>query len=274
MSMLKFAVAQFEYIGNPEKMETGISDTPASREAVSQFKKTIQAAKKALSRSTEFMYVRTRAIGALEKWGPNQNGDGFPLKELQASFRTFIGKGNFIDHKSDDITKIRGLIVDAFMNNDDQCIETLIAVDKKSHPQLCRDIETGVVNSVSMGTRVGFSFCSVCSNRATTEKEYCSHISGYKGLKVAMFTNDENHRYGQWPVHERNHDLEFIELSWVSVPAFKEASVLERLASLKTAIDSERSSVENSVKLKNLANVKILNVKMILEQVIKLKMVT
>lgn len=214
---------------------------PESEDAIKaslQFKNTVTAAKKTIKRSSDFMYVRTRAIGSLEKWGPNLNGDGFPLKELQASYMTFAGKGNFIDHKSDDITKIRGLVIDAYMNNEDQAIETLIAVDKVSHPQLARDIHTGVVNSVSMGTRVGYSYCSVCNNMARTEKDYCQHIANYKGMKIGMFTNNDRHKFGKYAVHEVNHQLEFIELSWVSVPAFKEANVLEKIASLKDGVNN------------------------------------
>ncbi len=248
MSFLRFAEAIFleksQSFDEIEKSAAKGNLSETSKKAIAQFKQTVVKAKKNLALSKDFMYIRTRAIGSLEQWGPNQNGDGFPLKELQSSYRSFVGKGNFIDHKSDDITKIRGLVVDAFMNNEDGCVECLIAVDKTSHPQLCRDIETGVVNSVSMGTRVGWSSCSVCGNIAKTENDYCSHISGYKGLKVSMFTNTPEHRYGEWPVHEVNHDLEFIELSWVAVPAFREANVLERIASLKQAVDNNQLSPE------------------------------
>ncbi len=241
MSFIKFAQLQFVgFMENAEKQENVFDkDSPDSKKALAQFKNRVVEHRNKLSLSKDFTYIRTRAIGGLEKWGPNQNGDGFPLKELQKSYSSFVGKGNFIDHKSDDIEKIRGLVVDAYMNNDDHCIECLIAVDRVSHPQLVRDIETGVVNSVSMGTRVGWSACSVCANIAKTEHDYCSHIKGYKGMKVSMFTNNAEHKFGQWPVHEVNHELEFIELSWVSVPAFKEANVLEKIASLKNLVNEE-----------------------------------
>ncbi len=243
MSFIKFAQMQFTgFLNNQEEEQDFEADSVSSKKALAQFKQKVVEHRKRLALAKDFMYIRTRAIGGLEKWGPNQNGDGFPLKELQASYSTFIGKGNFIDHKSDDIQKIRGLVVDAFMNNEDNCIECLIAVDKVSHPQLARDIETGVVNSVSMGTRVGWSACSVCGNVAKTEKDYCSHIQGYKGMKISMFTNNAEHKFGSWPVHEVNHELEFIELSWVSVPAFKDAHVLEKVASLKNIVDQDQMS--------------------------------
>jgi hypothetical protein len=243
MSFLKFAEAQFvEKADNIEGVEDFSAPKTASESskiAVAQFKRTVAQTKKNLALSRDFMYIRTRAIGSLEQWGPNQNGDGFPLKELQASYNTFVGKGNFIDHKSDDIQMIRGLVVDAYMNNEDGCVECLIAVDKVSHPQLVRDIETGTVNSVSMGTRVGYSDCSVCGNVARTEEEYCEHIRNYKGMKVSHYTQDQAHGFGKWAIHEVNHDLEFIELSWVAVPAFKEANVLEKIASLKKAVNEK-----------------------------------
>lgn len=258
MAFLKFAEAQF--LENAADFDTvqapkGVSES--SKLAIAQFKKKAAKLKNTLALSHDFMYIRTRAIGSLENWGPNQNGDGFPMKELKASYRTFVGKGNFLDHKSDDLNAIRGLVVDAYLNEEDGCVECLIAVDKKSHPQLARDIETGVINSVSMGTRVGWSECSVCGNIARTDREYCDHIAGYKGMKMSMYTNNAEHNFGAWPIHEVNHDLEFIELSWVGVPAFREANVLEKIASLKKAVDNSvspevRSNLENSLIPENL----------------------
>lgn len=243
MSMLKFAYSEYavlEAFTDEPKINNNSEDAKA---AAAQFRITVAAAKQAIKRSNDFLYVRTRAIGSLEKWGPNLNGDGFPFSELQSSYQTFRGKGNFLDHKSDDIRMIRGLVIDAFLNSEDQCVECLIAVDRVSHPQLARHIETGVVNSVSMGTRVGFSNCSVCANTARTEDDYCSHIKSYKGMKFGALVNNAAHKFGQWPVHEVNHELEFIELSWVSVPAFKEANVLERIASLKeNVVDVNQTS--------------------------------
>lgn len=240
MAMLKFGFSSQAVIDSFTDVEQSRynPESAEAKKAGEQFRRTVTAAKGVIKKSADFLYVRTRAIGSLEKWGPNMNGDGFPMTELAKSYQTFVGKGNFIDHKSDDITKIRGLVIDAYLNKDDQCVECLIAVDRKSHPQLSRDIETGTVNSVSMGTRVGWSLCSVCTNRARTERDYCSHIQNYKGMKIGFLTNNEAHRKGAWPVHEVNHDLEFIELSWVAVPAFADAHVLEKIASLKRAVDN------------------------------------
>ncbi len=238
--MLKFAFSDqvvMDAYADPNEAKYN-PESEDAKKAGEQFSRTVRAAKNVIKKSGDFLYVRTRAIGAMEKWGPNMNGDAFPMKELQASYRTFVGKGNFIDHKSDDITKIRGLVIDAYLNNDDNCVECLIAVDRKSHPQLARDIETGVVNSVSMGTRVGWSTCSVCDNVARTENDYCSHIKNYKGMKIGFLTNNDKHAFGKFAVHEVNHELEFIELSWVAVPAFQDAYVLEKVASLKKALDN------------------------------------
>jgi len=268
MSMLKFAYSEqavvdvFDADSEPQYNPNSASAKAGSE----QFKKTVAnakvwmekaAARQVIKKSSDFMYVRTRAIGSLEKWGPNMNGDAFPMEELASSYQTFVGKGNFIDHKSDDITKIRGLVIDAFLNTDDHCVECLIAVDKKSHPQLARDIETGVVNSVSMGTRVGMSNCSVCNNEARTEKDYCSHIANYKGMKIGFLTNNAAHKFGKFAVHEVNHNLEFIELSWVAVPAFADAYVLEKIASYKKAKQNDAdaiSTLKDAIDAKALGN--------------------
>ena len=103
MSMLRIAKTNLDIIdvfSNPNEMRVETS-SEQSRIAVAQFRETIRIAKGKLLKSDDFAYIRTRAIGSMEKWGPNGNGDGFPLAELQASYKTFIGKGNFIDHHSD-----------------------------------------------------------------------------------------------------------------------------------------------------------------------------
>ena len=55
-----------------------------------------------------FLYYRARAITADI---PNDNGDYFPKSEVQAAYKTFIGKGVFYNHASEDPNNAFGLIL-------------------------------------------------------------------------------------------------------------------------------------------------------------------
>lgn len=210
-----------------------------SDEGGKQFKLKVAGLKKVAPRSKEFLYVRVRAISAMEigckcvRGGKrcycgthgikiNQNGDAFPAEELKKAYKTFISKGNFENHQSEDVNKIRGIILDSYWNKKGW-VECLIAVDKKAYPTLARNIETGVVHGVSMGCQVAESECSICGNKAKTERDYCAHIKKYKGLCVA----------GK-KAYEINRGLKFIELSWVTNPADDECHSIEKIA--KTTI--------------------------------------
>lgn len=93
-------------------------------------------------RSSEFLYIRNRAISAgnvidhkdyaeeipVDKMyqnffhyspivrGPNDNADLVTTDELRKSYKTFIGKAVFVDHDNENIEKARGIILDAIYN--------------------------------------------------------------------------------------------------------------------------------------------------------------
>ncbi|MNB85418.1 hypothetical protein D3C81_711800 [compost metagenome] len=195
----------------------------------------------------DFLYVRVRAVSAgnvieqpdgsaevidegdffknLKMYGhrsrgANDNGDFFAYDELKRTYKSFIGKSAFVDHKNDNVENARGIILDAIWNERGKFVELLIAVDKKAFPELARGIEMGYITDVSMGCRCGKSVCSVCGNEAITEDEFCDHIRLYKGGS-----------YKGLPVFEDNKDIEFFEISFVSQGADKQAKILEKVAS-------------------------------------------
>ena len=103
----------------------------------------------------EFLYYRNRAITADV---PNENGDCFERQELLASYPTFIGKGTFYNHASDDPNNSFGVILDAnFVQpaGENAYVELLGAIDRRlaeqKHPGLVRRIETGMLSGTSMG---------------------------------------------------------------------------------------------------------------------------
>lgn len=222
--------------------------------AYEKFKSIVSELKKVAPKSEDFLYVHVRAITAMEagclcKQGGysctcgaegikvNSNGDAFPEEELVKGYKTFIAKGNFVDHESSQIDKIRGIIIDAHWNPEGKYVECLLAVDRKSHPQLARDIETGVVHGVSMGCQVAESECSICHNKAQMESQYCGHIKGMKGL-----------RYGNKTVYEVNRGLNFIELSWVTNPADSQCTSIRKIAKQENNISNRQRSLNRNMR--------------------------
>lgn len=164
-----------------------------------------------------YIYLRNRAISAVEYHGPNDNGDGFPEAELRKSYGTFIGKPVTLDHKP--ILKI-GIVLDsAYIEPVDPSdprtghfVENIWAIDKillqKRDPRLLHYILDRKITDTSMGVKVGRSVCSACGNVARVESEYCEHIK-YSKLKTIKVGS----KYVK--VYEECYDLEFIEDSLI-----------------------------------------------------------
>lgn len=178
----------------------------------------------------------------------NQNGDAFPEAELLAdvtnekgdqikAFESFIGRGLFVNHASDDAEKIRGIILDARWDAGTKGVDILVACDKVAYPELARQIEMGYSNDVSMGTQVQYSLCSECGNKAVTEADYCDHVKNGKGLTAA----------GGTPTYEVNNGLNFIEISVVSNGADPKAKIKTVLAALNRQVQERQSRLNSCV---------------------------
>lgn len=191
----------------------------------------------------EYVFFRCRAIDAggfeknsnsLELHGANDNGDYFSAEELLKprvfstrdgnnkevhAFETFVGKLFFTNHKNDDVSEGKGMIINSYYDLEDHCVYCDIMVDAIANPELARAIQQGYLKDVSMGCAVEWSECSVCGNKANNINEYCEHIRNHKGRK---FSGKE--------VYEINHDLKFIEISAVTEGAFKNCTIDEILS--------------------------------------------
>jgi len=166
------------------------------------------------------LYVAVRAVSV----GTNGNGDHFTEEELKKAYKTFIGKGVFVNHASNDIEKKRGKIVDArwVESRGDKYVVTLLEMNEKAYPDFCQMIRSKQIDSVSMGCQVAFSECSICHHKAKTTANYCFHVKMHKGGA-----------YDGKPVYEINKDVEFIEVSWVTVGADPQAKLIEIIARQK-----------------------------------------
>lgn len=127
--------------------------------------------------TTKNAYMLINAMGASEFWGANLNGDAFLEADLKLYHKTFEQGHVYMDHDNNDPTKAMGRILFASYNDVMHRVELLIALDK-SDPRtlkIMRQIESGLIPRVSMGTRVLFDQCSICGNKAPTRAEYCVH---------------------------------------------------------------------------------------------------
>jgi len=101
---------------------------------------------------------------------------------------TFYGGGNFVHHVNFDpyVSRNRhpyrpvGQIVFAYPNQIMKRVELILRVQKdllERHGgvEFWDSIQTGEFPDVSMGTKVPFDVCSICSNVARTKAEYCEH---------------------------------------------------------------------------------------------------
>ena len=185
-----------------------------------------------------YLYFRNRAITCDER---NANGDIFPYDEVKKAYTTFIGKGIFYNHNSDDPNNSMGIILDANFVEPAQkhaYTELLCATDRQlaeqKYPGLLHRVETGLVSGTSMGTFAGAAKCCICGNYTTTLEGLCEHMNPNdmhycKGKLINASTNE----YGA----EINYGLCFCEDSIVESPADSSAHIFQIYSSMKDKID-------------------------------------
>jgi len=193
------------------------------------------------SRNPDFLYIRGRAISADE---PNGNGDYFPRQELEASYKTFIGVNMFVNHNSSDPRNAIGKVLDAYPVEDPETgefyIECLGKIDKVLNPRLARQIETGQLDSTSMGCSVETSICSVCGTTLHTDADpKCAHLS--EGLLKEFSATQDLKKYGisrgqKIKAYAINIGITFNEWSVVDTPADPKATIKSIVAKLKNMI--------------------------------------
>jgi hypothetical protein len=161
----------------------------------------------------------------------NSNADIFPEAELKTAYKKWVGKPLCLDHKSNSVDFIRGVIVDTFYDEKLKRVIALCALDKLSYPDLARKVSTGVSTCVSMGTAVGKAICFDCGKVARIESDFCDHMRSKS-------------TYG-----EINTDLSPIELSIVVNGADPKAKIRHIVAaanSIAKYVDNKENFVNES----------------------------
>jgi hypothetical protein len=176
----------------------------------------------------------------------NNNNDSFERKVLAKAFPTFIGGHNFQEHVQLE-EQSKGRIIDAYGRNigDSLYIDILVATDKK-HTELVRSIQSGDLGTLSMGCKIEHSTCTKCGNVAKDETEMCRHILYEKGN---IFHDDKGvkRKIAELCGHHSEDPyggVEFIEASWVKVPAFTGA-VMRNILEAKDASPELISDINN-----------------------------
>jgi hypothetical protein len=176
-----------------------------------------------------YLYVRSRAISSRA----NDNHDEFPAREIEAAYRSFLGKPVFVNHHNANHRRARGVIVAVALHRDrnpdgspDTWAEVLQEIDARRFPKLCKAIIEGRVNRTSMGVDVERSVCSACGNQATDPAQYCRHLPALKGRKIRK-RNPKTGKLHEEIIREICHGLSFFENSLlVEDPADPTAYVL------------------------------------------------
>ncbi len=166
----------------------------------------------------------------------NNNYDCWERNLLLASFRTFIGAENYVEHlQIPELSK--GKIVDVAARDigDSVYIDILVATNRK-HGPLITAVQSGQLQTLSMGCQVTFTICTKCGNRAEDETQLCTHIRHMKGNTFLDGTG-KSRKIAELCGHvqEEPGSVKFIEASWVANPAFTGAVLRNILSPEETA---------------------------------------
>lgn len=106
----------------------------------------------------------------------NANNDIFPEEELVKAHKEWVRRPLCLDHRSDSVDFIRGIIIDTYYDYPRKRVVALCALDKKNYPDLAHKVRTLTTTAVSMGTAVGRAICSDCGTVARAERDFCQHM--------------------------------------------------------------------------------------------------
>lgn len=191
-----------------------------------------------------FLFLTARAISGGEKWGHNGNYDYFPWEEIKKALPTYPGCGFYIEHKEDSVEDAKGIILDAFADDEQEYVTCLCAIDKKAFPEFCQQIIDGTYNQVSMSCLANECECSECHNVAHSFDELCQHMNPNMPI---TYTKGKKNSKGE-DIYEINRDLCFTGLSSVAVPADKNAFVFD----IKAAKKKENKLQTELIKYQNI----------------------
>lgn len=201
----------------------------------------------------------------------NQNGDIFPEIELLKAHKKWVSRPLCVDHKSDTVDAVRGIILDSYYDRVHKCAIALIALDKISFPELARGVQSGYKTSVSMGTRVAKAICTDCGQVASTERDFCQHMrtksgfgeinTGLDPIEISIVVSGADHQAKirtilaaanslRTNIEAKEQEIDKLALTQASTDKFKELDedlrkISEKLADLKANLEQEDTNTDN-----------------------------
>ncbi len=164
----------------------------------------------------------------------NANGNAWTNEVLLSCYKTFIGGENYCEHvqvPSLSMGKILDAVIREVTHNGERIymVDILVATNR-IHADLVRRIESGELNTLSMGANAKYVQCSVCGKLIDTVKDEpsCEHLANhigevveYKGrsVKCAELCGGIDPKTKEYI----KGSCTFIEASWVECPAFEGA---------------------------------------------------
>jgi len=220
------------------------------------------------------VYALVNAIGAYEFWSSNINGDAAPERYDAGhavydqlihegpiwGYQTFLGANPFTHHVNKDPAKSLGAIELSAYNKTMHRVEVVVRLDRDkcntpAASRFMQRIDAGELPDVSMGMKVPFDMCSVCTDwdayntalrtfdpfrhrhpgiavlmyhkqirpirgLSVLQEEYCSHV---KGRMNHILHNGAK-------IFVWNHWMRFFDLSLVFIGAERQAKMMAKLA--------------------------------------------
>lgn len=169
----------------------------------------------------------------------NANGNAWTNTVIQHCYKSFIGGDVFLDHVQ--IPSLsKGKILDAVLRQVEHVgkngkkakvwVVDLLTATNRKHVKLVDDIESGRLNTLSMGTVASVCQCSFCGKLVGDDDKNCEHLKnnlgdyvkdGNKKYIVSELIGAMDAKTGEYVKDSCN----FIEASWVQHPAFAGAVV-------------------------------------------------
>lgn len=170
-------------------------------------------------------FVHLIALGDMEFFGGNRNGDGFPKEANQKYHDTFVKFANFYRNHKNKPEKghtIYGNVKHSAYNPEMHRVELIISIDNKKAPDTVEKVASGKDLPVSMACRVSEDICSICNHASKTTAEYCDHL---KKMATAILEDGRQ-------VCMINRDPTFFDISEVVRNADRIAFSLRKVASV------------------------------------------
>lgn len=156
----------------------------------------------------------------------NDNHDAWTCDDLLKDYKSFKRATTFVEHDQR-LEQAKGKCIDVIARDmgDTLLIDVLFSVDRR-HKDLVANIESGIINAVSMGCTTAQTICSICGNVATDPNTYCEHLK--RGNKGRTFRADNGSSRKAAEICKNN---TFFDVSLVANPAFAGAVFRKILSS-------------------------------------------